>query len=351
MVRVELKQLNREFKDGTRIGPIDLSVEEGELVTLLGPSGSGKTTTLRMVAGFIPIEEGDLLFDGKSVKGLSPRERTIGMVFQSIALFPNMNVFQNIAFALEMAEKPRGEVIKRVEELANLLGIEKLLHRDIHEISGGEGQRVALARALARNPKLLLLDEPFSALDPQLRERLQYELRRIQQSLGITTIFVTHSQQEAFAISDRIAVLEDGVVVQVGTPNELYEHPVNDFVARFIGSGNVIEASVVETGESGSVLQFHGIVINTEKIVTSEKVLISIKPEDVEVSLQETENCMKGTLVSTTPQVGALRLMIEIANQQILSIVENGIMDSLDGRIGKEIFVSFKDKGVQILNQ
>ncbi|MBD3407466.1 MAG: ATP-binding cassette domain-containing protein [Candidatus Lokiarchaeota archaeon] len=348
MVKVELKHLSREFDDGTRIGPINLTVKEGELLTLLGPSGSGKTTTLRMVAGFIPITEGDLLFDNRSVKGIPPRDRNIGMVFQSIALFPNMNVFQNIAFSLEMANQPRPRIIKRVEELARMLGIETLLHRNINEISGGEAQRVALARALARNPKLLLLDEPFSALDPQLREKLQFELRKIQQSLKITTIFVTHSQQEAFAISDRIAVLNDGIVVQVGTPNELYEHPASDFIAKFIGFGNVIKASVVSTCRTGSEIEFYGLKFQLDRKIDTSEVLLSVKPEDVVVSITEKPEMTKGTLVTVTPQVGNIRLVIEVGEQRVLASVENEL-DMIEGLIGKEIYFKIREGQLQVL--
>jgi ABC-type Fe3+/spermidine/putrescine transport system ATPase subunit len=246
MAKVELRGLVREFADGTRVGPIDLIVEDGELLTLLGPSGSGKTTTLRMVAGFIEDVEGKLLFDGKDVIDVAPREREIGMVFQSVALFPNMSVFQNISFGPEMAGWTRARTIERVEELADLLGIRGLLLRKTSEISGGEAQRVALARALAKEPKLLLLDEPLSALDPELREKLQTEIRNIQRKLNITTIYVTHSQDEAFAISDRVAILDDGLVSQVGTPEQLYDAPANEFVARFLGSGNVFKGNIIE---------------------------------------------------------------------------------------------------------
>ena len=242
MVEVELKGLIRKFDNGTRIGPINLLVRDGELLTLLGPSGSGKTTTLRMVAGFIENVGGSLLFDNRNMIGIEPRERNIGMVFQSVALFPNMTVFENISFGPDMAGWSREDTIRRVEELADLLGIRNLLLRKISEVSGGEAQRVALARALATNPSLLLLDEPLSALDLQLRERLQMEIRRIQKKLKITTIYVTHSQDEAFAISDRVAILSDGLVVQVGIPEELYDSPASEFVARFLGSGNVFSS-------------------------------------------------------------------------------------------------------------
>jgi len=268
MVRINLVGLVREFLDGTKIGPIDLEIRDGELLTLLGPSGSGKTTTLRLIAGFIEAEEGNLLFDDQDMVGVPPRERNIGMVFQSVALFPNMTVYQNIAFGPEMAEWPHERTVERVEELADLLGIRNLLFRKVSEISGGEAQRVGLARALAKEPSLLLLDEPLSALDPQLRERLQTEIRSIQKKVKITTLYVTHSQDEAFAISDRVAIIDDGKIVQVGTPEELYDNPATEFVASFLGSGNVLQGTVVERDGGNLCVDVMGVQLLVKGIQT-----------------------------------------------------------------------------------
>ncbi|MFW9802416.1 MAG: ABC transporter ATP-binding protein, partial [Candidatus Thorarchaeota archaeon] len=282
MVSVELHGLMRRFRDGTSIGPIDLKVGDGELMTLLGPSGSGKTTTLRMIAGFFRPQAGKLLFDGQDVTYAPPRDRNIGMVFQSVALFPNMNVYQNIAFALEMAGWSREATIERVEFLADILGIRGLLMRRSNEVSGGEGQRIALARALAKEPNLLLLDEPLSALDPQLRERLQTEIRRIQDELNITTIYVTHSQDEAFAISDRVAILNKGVVNQVGHPEELYDKPASEFVASFLGSGNVLTGQVVELHQERVIVDTGGYRFAANGVADrGGTVKYTVKPEDI----------------------------------------------------------------------
>jgi ABC-type Fe3+/spermidine/putrescine transport system ATPase subunit len=321
MATVELQGLVRVFADGTRVGPIDLRVEDGELVTLLGPSGSGKTTTLRMIAGFIDVDQGSILFDSKDVVKIPSRERNIGMVFQSVALFPNMTVYQNIAFGPDMAEWPYERTVTRVEELADLLDIRHLLMRRINEISGGEAQRVALARALAKEPSLLLLDEPLSALDPQLRERLQTEIRRIQKKLGITTIYVTHSQDEAFAISDRVAIIQDGKVVQVGTPEEIYDCPANEFVARFLGSGNVLEGTIKEKADGNTFIDIQGIEIpNRTTMKAGDTIKLSIKPEDITISNGIKPDAARGNVISIVPQVGSFKITIDFAGTQIIAL-------------------------------
>lgn len=324
-VRIELWGLRKEFKDGTRVGPIDLTVEKGELLTLLGPSGSGKTTTLRMVAGFIRPQSGTLTFNGQDMIDVPPRERGIGMVFQSIALFPHMDVFQNIAFGLEMEHWNRSQVVERVEELSRMLGIHGLLGRPISEVSGGEAQRVALARALARKPQVLLLDEPLSSLDPQLRDYLQMEIRRVQRSLGITALYVTHNQAEAFAISDKVAVMNDGLVVQAGTPEDLYESPNSEFVARFVGSGNVF-SGVVEEARSHSVLvrtNDYLFEVNGHREKGS-RICFSVRPEDITIELADSDRDAPATLMSITPQVGSNRVVLDFEGNQVIGILTDG---------------------------
>ncbi|MBY8997099.1 MAG: ABC transporter ATP-binding protein [Candidatus Thorarchaeota archaeon] len=351
MVDVELKGLVREFDDGSRIGPIDLHVKDGELLTLLGPSGSGKTTTLRMVAGFIENVGGSLLIDGRDMVNVPPRERNIGMVFQSVALFPNMTVFENISFGPDMAGWPREEVIERVEELADLLGVRQLLLRKISEVSGGEAQRVALARALATKPKLLLLDEPLSALDLQLRERLQTEIRRIQRKLKITTIYVTHSQDEAFAISDRVAILDDGVVSQVGTPEELYDSPANEFVASFLGSGNIVSGLITEVSDGNLMVSVKNnrFEIPGDGEVNSQ-IKFSVKPEDVIISDTPVPDWAQAELVSITPQVGSFKVSLEFNGIPIIALTnDEELVKKLRTNGEKTIAFAFKSESIIIL--
>ena len=235
---------------------VSMSAERGTLLALLGPSGCGKTTTLNIIAGFIEPESGSIALDGRSVVGLAPHLRGIGLVFQDYALFPNMDVRGNIAFGLEARGRGRAEVARRVGELLRLARLDGYERRKVTELSGGEQQRVALARALAPEPGLLLLDEPLSALDARLRKELRVEIRRIQRELGVTTVYVTHDQEEALAIADRVVVMRGGKVEQAGSPFEIYHRPLNGFVAGFVGISNRVSGRV--TGRRGGVLTIKG---------------------------------------------------------------------------------------------
>lgn len=317
MVRIDIEGLWKRFPDGTAIGPISLTVNHGEMVSLLGPSGSGKTTTLRMVAGFIEPDGGRLCFDGKDVSRVPPNEREIGMVLQSVALFPNMNVYQNIAFALDVRGWPQDRTIGRVEELSDILGITKLLSRRTDQISGGEGQRVALARALAHEPELLLLDEPLSALDPKLRETLQTEIREIQQKLRVSSIYVTHNQEEAFAISDRIAVLENGTISQVGEPDELYHYPQNEFVASFIGRGSILRGTVEQRkGDMIRVAVESSMIWLRASKEVGKRIALSVKPEDIAIT-DSAEGALRARVESVVKQPGKYRIELRIGNQPL----------------------------------
>lgn len=241
MAEVELRDITKIYGHNTVVDHINLKVEDGTLVSILGPSGCGKTTTLRMIAGFEKPDDGEVLFDGQPVAGVPVNKRNIGMVFQSYALFPHMTVEQNVAYGLQQHGVQGRELRERVADGLKTVHMEDFMKRKPGQLSGGQQQRVALARALVIRPKVLLLDESLSALDKKLRVEMQYELRRILEETGVTTFFVTHDQEEAMTLSDRIVVMRDGALEQTGTPHEVYERPCNRFVAGFLGKSNFIE--------------------------------------------------------------------------------------------------------------
>jgi len=293
MVRVRLVNVTKKFGDVVAVNNVSFEVKEGELFTLLGPSGCGKTTTLRLIAGFYKPDSGEIYFDDELVNDLPPYKRNTGMVFQNYALWPHMRVFDNVAYGLKLRNWPPRKIIRRVKEMLNLVGLAGKEKRYPSELSGGEQQRVALARALVIEPRVLLLDEPLSNLDAKLRVRMRSEIRKLQKKLGITTIYVTHDQEEALSISDRIAVMNKGKILQIGDPIEIYENPRDIFVADFIGTTNFIPARVVEFDKNAKKIT---IKIDDQKIVKDYyghaevgiDVIIAIRPESLDiVSLSE----------------------------------------------------------------
>ena len=305
MVRVELRGILKEWED-FRLQIDGLTVKDGEFLTLLGPSGCGKTTTLRMIAGFERPDKGEVLFDGRRVNELPPYERGIGIVFQDYALFPHMTVFKNVAFGLEMKGLPRGEVERKVRWALETVGLTGFENRYPEQLSGGQQQRVALARALVVEPEVLLLDEPLSNLDAKIRERLRGEIKRIQRELGITTLYVTHDQEEAMAVSDRIAVMNVGHVEQVGKPLELYYHPKTEFVARFLGLSNILELEA----ENGKAC-LNGLCFD---VGGEGKVRVFFRPESVYVRLGDTAEVVDYELLP-----GRIRLRLEIDGKTMLA--------------------------------
>lgn len=279
---VSLKDIIVEFEEGERIlKNISLDIKDKEFVTFLGPSGCGKTTTLRIIAGFLEPTSGDVFFDGKRINGVPPHKRNVNTVFQRYALFPHLNVYENIAFGLRVKNTPEKEIVKRVGEmleLVNLMGFEK---RSINRLSGGQQQRVAIARALVNHPKVLLLDEPLGALDLKLRKEMQIELRRIQQELELTFVYVTHDQEEALTMSDSIVVMNNGYIQQIGSPTDIYNEPVNAFVADFIGESNIVNGCMPED----CVVEFAGRRFECvdKGFDPNETVDVVIRPEDVKV--------------------------------------------------------------------
>ena len=246
---IKLKHVRKEYDDFVALKDINLTIESGKFYSLLGPSGSGKTTILRIIAGFSEPTSGQVFFDGKDITNLDAAKRKINTVFQNYALFPHMNVFENVAFGLQIKKKDKQEIKLAVKEALHMVQLDGFANREISELSGGQQQRVAIARAIVNQPKVLLLDESLSALDKRLRKDMQFELREIQKKLGITFIFVTHDQEEALAMSDEIFVLNEGKIQQSGSPLDIYDEPVNDFVARFIGDSNILSGRMIKDYE------------------------------------------------------------------------------------------------------
>ncbi|RFB12509.1 ABC transporter ATP-binding protein [Bacillus sp. HNG] len=285
-MKLELKDISMKFDDVTAVDHLNVSINEGELVCLLGPSGCGKSTTLFMLAGLYKPTSGELYFGDKLVNNIEPENRGIGMVFQNYALYPHMTVLKNIMFPLKMTKVPTKEAEERAIEMAKLVQIDHLLDRKPKQLSGGQQQRVAIARALVKKPSLLLLDEPLSNLDARLRLEMREEIRRIQQEVGITTIFVTHDQEEAMSISDRILLMKDGKYQQYSPPQEMYDHPVNAFVGKFMGSPpiNMIPVSYnqersIFTVEKSDESFTSDLRLNTE-LSTSNKMILGVRAED-----------------------------------------------------------------------
>jgi spermidine/putrescine transport system ATP-binding protein len=288
MALLEIREVTRRFGALSAVDRVSLAIEAGEFFTLLGPSGCGKTTLLRMIAGFDEPDEGALFLDGKPLAGIAPEKRPVHTVFQSYALFPHMTVAGNIAFPLEMAGRPREEIARRVRETLELVHLEDKGDAYPHELSGGQKQRVALARGLVNKPRLLLLDEPLGALDAKLREEMQVELINLQRDVGVTFVFVTHAQQEALALSHRIAVMNNGRVEQLDTPDRLYTSPASRFVADFIGKINLIEAEVA--GNSHGHLGLHSAALGNlaaelgPMAKAGERGALALRPELVRVA-------------------------------------------------------------------
>lgn len=278
---IELKNISVAFDGQQIIENMNLYIRDKEFITFLGPSGCGKTTTLRMIAGFQEPDSGDIIFDGKIINGVPPHKRQLNTIFQRYALFPHLNVYENIAFGLRIKKTPEKEIKTAVSEMLELINLKGFERRNISSLSGGQQQRVAIARALIVKPRILLLDEPLGALDLKLRKDMQVELKNIQQRLGITFIYVTHDQEEALSMSDTIVVMDSGVIQQIGTPTDIYNEPKNAFVADFIGESNIIEG--VMRADFWVEMAGHKFKCLDKGFGVDEKVDVVVRPEDVDV--------------------------------------------------------------------
>lgn len=301
-VGVELRSVSKRFGDVVAVDNVSLQVQDGEFFSLLGPSGCGKTTTLRLVAGFEIPTQGDIYLHGDPVGYLPPFKRNVNTVFQNYALFPHLTVAQNVGFGLEMKKLPKDEIDKRVQEALEMVRLPNVGQRKPRQLSGGQQQRIALARAIVNRPQLLLLDEPLGALDLKLRRAMQIELKALQRQLGITFIFVTHDQEEALSMSDRIAVMDQGKALQVGSPQEIYEQPINHFVADFIGETNFLPCKVTarQNGLATVVVdeQVETKAVCEVDVATGQEAILTIRPEKIMLYTSQQATPQQGTLLS-----------------------------------------------------
>jgi len=294
---VELKNISKSFDGELVLDHIDLDIYDNEFLTLLGPSGCGKTTTLRIIGGFETADEGEVIFMGEDIAAVPPHKRNVNTVFQRYALFPHLNVFENVAFPLREKKVPKGEIEERVNEMLKLVALTGFEKRSVTSLSGGQQQRVAIARALVGRPKVLLLDEPLAALDLKLRKDMQQELKNIQKATGITFIFVTHDQEEALSMSDTVVVMSNGRIQQIGTPIDIYNEPKNAFVADFIGESNIVDGMMLADRR----VSFSGHVFECvdEGFGKNEPVDVVVRPEDVDI-VSEDKGMLRGVVTSVT---------------------------------------------------
>jgi len=319
MSYLTLSHINKIFSDIPAVEDFNLSAEQGEFISFLGPSGCGKTTTLRMVAGFELPTSGKITIAGQDLTYVPPNKRNVGMVFQSYALFPNMTVAENIGYGLRVSGKPKAEIAKRVEEMLAIIHLENFGARYPYQLSGGQQQRVALARALAIRPQVLLLDEPLSALDAKIRVELRQEIRRIQQQLGITTIYVTHDQEEALSLSDRVVVMSQGRIEQVGTPSEIYAYPETEFVAKFVGQINLLPVHIVSPPDG--MVKVGQQMVHTSRTVNyanGETLRLAIRPEEINPGHVEGANNLTGRVDAITYLGSIVRIRVDVEGSLLL---------------------------------
>lgn len=356
MKSVKIKNVSKTFGHIHGVKDLDLHIKAGEFFTFLGPSGCGKTTTLRMIAGFYYPTEGKILFDDFDVTRLQPNKRNIGMVFQNYALFPHMTVDENIAFGLQVRKFSKSEIKQKVDRIRGLVHLSQYGNRKINELSGGQQQRVALARALVIEPDILLLDEPLSNLDAKLREETRVEIKRIQSELGVTTIYVTHDQMEAMSMSDRIMVMENGNVRQIGTPQEIYNRPSNRFVANFIGETNLIEATIdAVNGDDIQVKTASGLVLTGRKQQSSltlthmigDKVFISIRPESINQGTGE--NTLTGKISFVEFTGISVNYIVECLDFSLKVMITN--MNGQLKKIGEDITLNIAQDSLYFLGE
>ena len=343
MTFLELSGIQKRFGDVAAVEDFNLAADRGEFVSFLGPSGCGKTTTLRMIAGFEIPTAGSIVVDGHDITRQPPNRRNVGMVFQSYALFPNMTVANNIGFGLKVRKRPKAQIDRRVEELLGLIHLEGRGDRYPYQLSGGQQQRVALARALAIEPQVLLLDEPLSALDAKIRVALRKEIRSIQRQLGITTVYVTHDQEEALSLSDRVVVMSEGRIEQIGTPAQIYNFPATPFVASFVGTLNLVGARVVEAGTGR--LSVDGQEVRTAKPITEARdgstVTLALRPESIELGEGGGSNRFHGPVEDTSFLGSIVRIRVRIGSESTISLDTFNDPNLMPPPVGDTVTISF----------
>lgn len=346
---LSLSNLTKQFGGKTVLDSLDLDIYDGEFITLLGPSGCGKTTLLRLIAGFEQPDCGSISLSGVDLTGTPPEGRPLNTVFQHYALFPHMSVFDNVAYGLKMEKRPPDEIRDRVEEALAMVQLQDYARRKPQQLSGGQQQRVAIARAVVKRPRLLLLDEPLSALDYKLRRTMQVELKRLQRELGITFVFVTHDQEEALSMSDRVVVLKDGVVQQLGTPREVYERPANLFTARFVGETNFFPGNVDAVNDGDIIVDVFGLKRTLRKpdfeLHPGQAVHVLLRPEDIRVLEPTDEQGLAGRIVERNYKGSTLDSVIHLddGTEVLASEFFDEDDPAFDYRLGEPVRVSWVD--------
>ena len=350
--QLELINVSKLFGDVRAVDNVSLSIQHGEFLTLLGPSGSGKTTTLNMIAGFEVPTGGEILLEEDNITTVAPNNRGIGMVFQNYALFPHMTVFDNIAFPLKMRKTPSANIRKLIDEALAQVKLPAFESRYPHQLSGGQQQRIALARAIVFKPKILLMDEPLGALDKKLRDHMRLEIKHLQESLNITVIYVTHDQEEALTMSDRIAIMNEGKIIQLDTPEVLYESPANLFVADFIGESNFLNGRVAEVDADKIAIETNeGLKVWVQKLnqmAAGEEVAVAVRPEKIQILSNETDaqgdiiNRFSG-LIEEIVYVGEARIYrINLASGLIVEVKVQSGPNSKNYKIGGDITIGWR---------
>ena len=350
---IEFKNIVKKYEDNTVIPNLSLKIKEGEFFTLLGPSGCGKTTLLRMVAGFNSIEEGEISFNSKVINNIPAHKRNIGMVFQNYAIFPHMTVSENVEYGLKLRKHSKEDAKKKLEEILKIVKIDEYKDRSPDKLSGGQQQRVALARAIVIHPTVLLMDEPLSNLDAKLRIEMRSAIREIQKNIGITTVYVTHDQEEALAISDRIAIMNKGVIQQIDTPQRIYLRPSNVFVATFIGHSNIFNGKiVVEEGKNYIVFENEYKVsmdnLNSEA-KNGKEIKISVRPE--EFILSNNKDAIRGIVHFNTFLGKYINYQVKLSNGEIIELTQDTSTNDTFYEIGQEMYLEVNKSKINIFDK